>query len=76
MISGVISRVTILITHIRGLVTPLITTHDPPIKPYSPVGDRGPQYSTLDSRILFYKNPKIRYPLIFEKLLIPLNPKP
>ena len=30
VISRVISRVTILITHIRGLVTPLITTHEPP----------------------------------------------
>ena len=29
-ISGVISRVTISITHIRGLITPLITTHEPP----------------------------------------------
>ena len=28
--SGVISRVTIVITHIRGLITPLITTHEPP----------------------------------------------
>ena len=30
VISRAISRVTILITHIRGLVTPLITTHEPP----------------------------------------------
>ena len=30
MISGVTSRVTILITHIKGLITPLITTHEPP----------------------------------------------
>ena len=30
MISRVISGVTILITHIRGLITPLITTHEPP----------------------------------------------
>ena len=30
VISRVISRVTILITHIRGLITPLITTHEPP----------------------------------------------
>ena len=29
-ISGVISRVTILIIHISGLITPLITTHEPP----------------------------------------------
>ena len=28
--SGVISRVTIVITHIRGLITPFITTHEPP----------------------------------------------
>ena len=26
----VISRVTIVITHLRGLITPLITTHEPP----------------------------------------------
>ena len=30
VISRVISRVTILITHIRGLMTLLITTHEPP----------------------------------------------
>ena len=30
VISGVISRVSILITHITGLITPLITTHEPP----------------------------------------------
>ena len=30
VISGVISRVTIIITHIRQLITPLITTHEPP----------------------------------------------
>ena len=34
-ISRVISRVTILITHVRGLITPLITTLNPsPYKPY------------------------------------------
>ena len=30
-ISGVVSGVTILLTHIRGLITPLITTHEPPV---------------------------------------------
>ena len=30
VISGVTSRVTIIITRIRGLITPLITTHEPP----------------------------------------------
>ena len=30
VVSRVISRVTILITHIRGLITPLITTPEPP----------------------------------------------
>ena len=33
VISGVISRETILITHIRGLIPPLITTHEPPCSP-------------------------------------------
>ena len=33
VISRVISRVTILITHIRGLITLLITTHEPPSRP-------------------------------------------
>ena len=31
VISRVISRVTIVITYIRGLIAPLITTHEPPI---------------------------------------------
>ena len=30
VISGVIGKVTIVITHVRGLITPLITTHEPP----------------------------------------------
>ena len=30
VISGVTSRVTASITHIRGLITSLITTHEPP----------------------------------------------
>ena len=30
VVNGLISRVTILTTHIRGLITPLITTHEPP----------------------------------------------
>ena len=30
VISGVISPLTILITLLRGLITPLITTHEPP----------------------------------------------
>ena len=28
--SGLVSRVTIVITHIKGLITPIITTHEPP----------------------------------------------
>ena len=31
-ISGVKSRVTIVLTHIEGLITPLTTTHEPPSK--------------------------------------------
>ena len=30
MINGVVSGVTILVTHIRGLITPHITTREPP----------------------------------------------
>ena len=30
VVSRVISRVTILIAHIRGLITPLTTSHEPP----------------------------------------------
>ena len=30
VISGVISKVTIVMTHIRGLITLLITAHEPP----------------------------------------------
>ena len=39
-----VSRVTVLITHIRGLVTLLITTHEPPSTPRSstPVPLRDP----------------------------------
>ena len=33
VISGVISKVNIVITQVRGLITPLITTHEPPSKP-------------------------------------------
>ena len=33
VISGVISRVTIVITHVKGLITPLITSHEPPSIP-------------------------------------------
>ena len=33
VISGVMIRVTIVITHIRGFITPLITTHEPPSIP-------------------------------------------
>ena len=30
VINEVIIRVTILLTHVRGLITPLVTTHEPP----------------------------------------------
>ena len=45
VLSGVISRVTVIKTHIRGLITPFITTHEPPTivrwtpKPYSDYED-------------------------------------
>ena len=36
VISGAISKVTIVIIHIRGLITPFITPHEPPSSPYRP----------------------------------------
>ena len=30
VVGGVISRVPTIVTHIRGLIAPLITTHEPP----------------------------------------------
>ena len=35
VLSGVTSKVTIVITHIRGLITPFITIHKPPSRPGS-----------------------------------------
>ena len=35
IISGVRSRVTVVITHLRGLITPLITTPEPPSRKVS-----------------------------------------
>ena len=35
VIKGAISRVTIIITHIRGLITPVITAHEPPSKAFT-----------------------------------------
>ena len=40
VISRVISRLTVLITQIRGLLTPLITTHEPPISGASTIDAR------------------------------------
>ena len=45
VISRVISRVTILITLIRGLITLLITTHEPP----STVNSRTPNFQLAHS---------------------------
>ena len=44
VISRVISKVTILITHIRGLIAPLITIHEPPSSP----GQRAPATQGFD----------------------------
>ena len=33
VLSGVISRATRVISHVRGLITPCITTHEPPRRP-------------------------------------------
>ena len=47
--SGVIFKVTIVVTHIRGLITPLITTHEPPSAIcFDPVHCR----ETLEARVV------------------------
>ena len=59
VISGVISRVPLkgsLITHIRGLVTPFITTHEPPSKPETSEAQRlqiekGPRKNSAPSTL-------------------------
>ena len=56
VITGVISRVTILTSHIRELITPLITTHEPPSKPStlsyrSPGGKQGIGVRMLDESL-------------------------
>ena len=60
VIGRVISRVTILITHIRGLITALITTHEPPsisrlrpqnLGPLSPISACGAAVVTARSRL-------------------------
>ena len=43
VISGIMSGVTILITPIRGLLAPLITTHEPPQIPHRPSAGHGRQ---------------------------------
>ena len=51
VISGLISRVTLTITQIKGLITPLITTHEPPIGclKSSQRGGRSFEVQVLDS---------------------------
>ena len=44
MISRVISRMTIVITPIMGLITPLLPTHEPPSTPQTP----NPKVLSLD----------------------------
>ena len=51
VVSGVISRVTIVLTYIRGLTTPLITTHEPPSRVLASAGHRSSSMDT-DSREL------------------------
>ena len=36
VVSRVTSRVTLVITYLRGPITPLIATHEPPSTPYNP----------------------------------------
>ena len=46
-ISGVISRVAIVITHIRGLIAPLTTTHEPPSNSARKLDQSDPRFESL-----------------------------
>ena len=50
VISRVIRRITIVITYFRGLITPLITTHEPPSRDETSNGSS--MVSLLTSKIL------------------------
>ena len=48
LFSGVIIKAIIVMTHIEGLITLLITTHEPPSKPNHPYGSpKKPRYPTV-----------------------------
>ena len=55
VISGVISKVTIVITHIRGLMALLITTHEPPSSAFQGLGVRVPSLQGLGFRVLGFR---------------------
>ena len=63
VISGVISKVAILITLIRGLITPLMTTHEPPSK----VG----QISSIQLELPVVDLEVLRYQIRAELSLLP-----
>ena len=60
-ISGVIIKVTIVITHIQGLITLLVTTHEPPSRPDgSSPEPLGPYLLQADCNFLSRGYPKVR----------------
>ena len=63
VISGLIGRVTIVRSPIRGLTTLLITTLDPKPKPLSECERRNPKpYGTLKGTLPITHNPTNNYP--------------
>ena len=70
VISGVISRATIIITPIRGLITLLITTHEPP--------SRRPKEGTLTDLSMLLLRDLREMPPGFKQGRVPVseNPKP
>ena len=70
----VISRVSISITGIRGLITPLLTTHEPPSRVQKKTGE------VLDKDLERYvdKTPELKQTknYLAREALSPLNPKP
>ena len=56
VISGATLRVTIVITHVKGLITLLMTTHEPPSRV------QGARLGGLSQRAPSLNHPRTRYP--------------
>ena len=73
VISRVISRVTIPITHIRGLITPLKTTHEPPIMERKATRSRPPYHAVFTEQCDSQWATDVRAPSVWDRLSLKLS---